>query len=86
MRDGGQQKREGKGGMAGCRVEACFLEAVTQTPPLQSSRPLSGRLKRSPMRHGLWYTLVVTVKGTNPQSHQCPVGPRLPLILGLRLT
>lgn len=38
------------------------------------------------MRYGLWYTLAVTVKGTNPQSHQRQVGPRLPLILGLRLT
>jgi hypothetical protein len=78
----------GKGGIAAClKKEACFLEAVTQLPALQSYQPLSCQQKRSAMKYSPLHALVVTVKGTSPQSHQHhQVGPPLPRILVLRLT
>lgn len=63
-----------------------MLDAVTQTPVLQSFQPLSCQQKRSLMRYSLLYALAVTVKGTSPQNHQRQVGPPLPLILVLRPT
>lgn len=79
-------KEEGKGGMAACLREACFLESVAQLPALQSYQPLSCQQKTSPMKYSPLHALVVTVKETSPQNHQHPVELLLPLILVLRLT
>lgn len=79
-------KEGGKGEMADCLREACFLEAVTQLRVSQSYQPLSCQQKRSPTRSRPLHALVVTVKETSRQSHQLQVGPPLPLILVLRLT
>lgn len=67
-------------------MAGCLKEAVTQLSALQSYQPLSCPQKRSTMRYSPLHALVVTVKGTSPQSHQHQVGLPLPRILVSRLT